>query len=189
MYENTVHLRPTHPLEVSLLHPKSEGVFRLRGRLLPLAAKTPLGRTLPPFPASRYAELVSGGPLATISAAHISAPAGPCILRQQNMERQVGRRGSHVSGGQGAGAPKVSGSLAVGVSRFSRIIVLACYFVLRVYCWLAGGPHHYSGRWSPCCFGFTWGLVGSAKCCGSSANSLWQGGWRRAHSVKGGLPK
>ena len=54
---------------------------------------------------------------------------------------------------------------------------------------LAGGPHHYSGRWSHCCFGFTWGLVGSAKCCGSSANSLWQGGWRRAHSVKGGLPK
>ena len=24
---------------------------------------------------------------------------------------------------------------------------------------------------------------------GASANSLWQGGWRRAHSVKGGLPK
>ena len=23
----------------------------------------------------------------------------------------------------------------------------------------------------------------------TSANSLWQGGWRRAHSVKGGLPK
>ena len=46
-------------------------------------------------------------------------------------------RGSHVSGGQGAGAPKVSGSLAVCVSRFSRIIVLACYFVLRVYCRLA----------------------------------------------------
>ena len=44
MYESTVHLRPTHPLEVSLLHPKSKGVFRLRGRLLSLAAKTPLGR-------------------------------------------------------------------------------------------------------------------------------------------------
>ena len=37
MYESTVHLRPTHPLEVSLLHPKSKGVFRLRGRLLSLA--------------------------------------------------------------------------------------------------------------------------------------------------------
>ena len=24
---------------------------------------------------------------------------------------------------------------------------------------LAGGPHHYSGRWSSGCFGFTWGLV------------------------------
>ena len=48
---------------------------------------------LPPFPASRYAELVSGGHLPTISGAHISAPAGPCILRQQNMERQVGRQG------------------------------------------------------------------------------------------------
>ena len=46
-------------------------------------------------------------------------------------------RGSHVSGGQGAGAPKVSGSLAVCVSRFSRIIVLTCYFALRVYCLLA----------------------------------------------------
>ena len=31
---------------------------------------------------------------------------------------------------------------------------------------LAGGPHHYSGRWSSGCFGFTWELVGSAKCCG-----------------------
>ena len=50
-------------------------------------------RKLPPFPASRYAELVSGGHLPTISGAHISAPAGPCILRQQNMERQVGRQG------------------------------------------------------------------------------------------------
>ena len=48
---------------------------------------------LPPFPESRYAELVSGGHLPTISGAHISAPAGPCILRQQNMERQVGRQG------------------------------------------------------------------------------------------------
>ena len=47
----------------------------------------------PLFPASRYAELVSGGHLPTISGAHISAPAGPCILRQQNMERQVGRQG------------------------------------------------------------------------------------------------
>ena len=26
--------------------------------------------------------------------------------------------------------------------------------------------HLCSGRWSPCCFGFTWELVGSAKCCG-----------------------
>ena len=50
-------------------------------------------RELPTFPASRYAELVSGGHLPTISGAHISAPAGPCILRQQNMERQVGRQG------------------------------------------------------------------------------------------------
>ena len=48
---------------------------------------------LPPFPASRYAKLVSGGHLPTIAGAHISAPAGPCILRQQNMERQVGRQG------------------------------------------------------------------------------------------------
>ena len=46
-----------------------------------------------PFPASCYAELVSGGRLPTIAGAHISAPAGPCILRQQNMERQVGRQG------------------------------------------------------------------------------------------------
>ena len=30
---------------------------------------------------------------------------------------------------------------------------------IRAYCLLEGGPHHYSGRWSPCCFGFTWGLV------------------------------
>ena len=29
----------------------------------------------------------------TIAGAHISAPAGPCILQQQNMERQVGRQG------------------------------------------------------------------------------------------------
>ena len=57
------------------------------------AANTPLALALPPFPASRYAELVSGGHLPTISGAHISAPAGPCILRQQNMERQVGRQG------------------------------------------------------------------------------------------------
>ena len=42
MYESTVHLRPTHPLEVSLLHPKSKGVFRLRGRLLSLAALPPI---------------------------------------------------------------------------------------------------------------------------------------------------
>ena len=34
-------------------------------------------------------------------------------------------------------SPWVDGSLAVCVSRFSRIIVLACYFALRVYCWLA----------------------------------------------------
>ena len=47
----------------------------------------------PLFPESRYAELVSGGHLPTMSGAHISAPAGPCILRQQNMERQVGRQG------------------------------------------------------------------------------------------------
>ena len=39
---------------------------------------------------------------------------------------------------------------------------------LRVYCWLAGGPQNVVG---------------------ASANSLWQGGGRRAHSVKGGLPK
>ena len=50
-------------------------------------------RALPPFPASCYAELVTGGHLPTIAGAHISAPAGPCILRQQNMERQVGRQG------------------------------------------------------------------------------------------------
>ena len=42
MYESTVHLRPTHPLEVSLLHPKSKGVFRLRGRLLSLAGAPPI---------------------------------------------------------------------------------------------------------------------------------------------------
>ena len=58
-----------------------------------LAANTPLALALPPFPASRYAELVSGGHLPTISGAHFSAPAGQCILRQQNMERQVGRQG------------------------------------------------------------------------------------------------
>ena len=42
MYESTVHLRPTHPLEVSLLYPKSKGVFRLRGRLLSLAGVPPI---------------------------------------------------------------------------------------------------------------------------------------------------
>ena len=42
MYESTVHLRPTHPLEVSLLHPKSKGVFRLRGRILSLAGGQPI---------------------------------------------------------------------------------------------------------------------------------------------------
>ena len=68
--------------------------------LFSLVAKFALGRArlsvapaLPPFPASCYAELVSGGHLPTIAGAHISAPAGPCILRQQNMERQVGRQG------------------------------------------------------------------------------------------------
>ena len=30
---------------------------------------------------------------------------------------------------------------------------------IRAYCLLEGGPHHYSGRRLPCCFGFTWGLV------------------------------
>ena len=30
---------------------------------------------------------------------------------------------------------------------------------IRAYCLLEGGLHHYSGRWLPCCFGFTWGLV------------------------------
>ena len=55
---------------------------------------------------------------------------------------------------------------------------------------LAGGPHHYSGRWSSDCFGFTWGARGVPQnAVGASANSLWQGGWRRTHSVKGGLPK
>ena len=39
---------------------------------------------------------------------------------------------------------------------------------LGVYCWLAKGPQNVVG---------------------ASANSLWQGGGRRAHSVKGGLPK
>ena len=39
---------------------------------------------------------------------------------------------------------------------------------LRVYCLLAGGPQNVVE---------------------ASANSLWQGGWRRTHSVKGGLPK
>ena len=71
-------------------------------------------------------------------------------------------------GGQGAGAPKVSGSLAVCVSRFSRIIVLTCYFALGVYCCSQEGPQNVVE---------------------ASANSLWQGGWRRTHSVKGGLPK
>ena len=39
---------------------------------------------------------------------------------------------------------------------------------LGVYCLLAGGPPNVVG---------------------ASANSLWQGGGRRTHSVKGGLPK
>ena len=39
---------------------------------------------------------------------------------------------------------------------------------LGVYCWLAGVPQNVVE---------------------ASANSLWQGGWRRTHSVKGGLPK
>ena len=47
--------------------------------------------------------------------------------------------GSHVSGGQGAGAPKVSGFLAVYVSRFSRNDDLIYGIVLGVYCLLAEG--------------------------------------------------
>ena len=39
---------------------------------------------------------------------------------------------------------------------------------LRVYCLLAEVPQNVVG---------------------ASANLLWQGGWRRTHSVKGGLPK
>ena len=39
---------------------------------------------------------------------------------------------------------------------------------LRVYCLLAERPQNVVE---------------------TSANSLWQGGWRRTHSVKGGLPK
>ena len=74
-------------------------IVTLMSAQLSLAAKPSDGpffltkRFPPSFPASRYAELVSGGHLPTISGAHISAPAGPCILRQQNMERQVGRQG------------------------------------------------------------------------------------------------
>ena len=30
---------------------------------------------------------------------------------------------------------------------------------IRAYCQLAEVRRHYSGRWLPCCFGFTWGLV------------------------------
>ena len=30
---------------------------------------------------------------------------------------------------------------------------------------------------------------GSQRTVGASANSLWQRGWRRVHSIKGGLPK
>ena len=39
---------------------------------------------------------------------------------------------------------------------------------IGVYCLLAEGPQNVVG---------------------ASANSLWQGVWRRTHSVKGGLPK
>ena len=49
-------------------------------RTLSLAAKTPLGLAL--------LSLVAGN-----AEAHISAPAGPCILQKQNMERRKGRRG------------------------------------------------------------------------------------------------
>ena len=98
--------------------------------------------------------------------------------------------GSHVSGGQGAGAPKVSGSLAVCVSRFSRIIVLTCYFVLMVYCRLA--ENQASLLWQTI-VRLLWFYLGTRgvpqNVVEASANSLWQGGWRRTHSVKGGLPK
>ena len=81
----------TKPLRMTF--PPVEGGGRKSLSVGARQQKTPLGRGLPPFPASRYAELVSGGHLPTIAGAHISAPAGPCILRQQNMERQVGRQG------------------------------------------------------------------------------------------------
>ena len=45
-----------------------------------------------------------------------------------------------MSGGQGAGAPKVSGFLAVYVSRFFRNDDLIYGIALRVYCRLAEGP-------------------------------------------------
>ena len=64
-------------------HPKTAEMpsFLFYGeRTLSLAAKFALGRAL--------LSLVAGN-----AEAHISAPAGPCILRQQNMERQVGRQG------------------------------------------------------------------------------------------------
>ena len=80
----------TKPLRMTF--PPVEGADGNRSQWA-LAAKTPLGRALLAFPASCFAELVSGGHLSTILGAHISAPAGPCILRQQNMERQVGRQG------------------------------------------------------------------------------------------------
>ena len=64
-------------------HPKTAEMpsFLFYGeRTLSLAAKFALGRAL--------LSLVAGN-----AEAHISAPAGPCILQKHNMERRKGRRG------------------------------------------------------------------------------------------------
>ena len=61
---------------------------------------------------------------------------------------------------------------------------------LRVYCWLAGESGIFAladGRpVALVLLGDSWVPQNVVE---ASANSLWQGRWRRTHSVKGGLPK
>ena len=61
---------------------------------------------------------------------------------------------------------------------------------IRAYCQLAGGPASLFWQTVALLLWFYLGTRGVPQnVVGASANSLWQGGWRRVHSVKGGLPK
>ena len=61
---------------------------------------------------------------------------------------------------------------------------------LGVYCWLA--ENQASLLWQTI-VRLLWFYLGTRgvpqNVVGASANSLWQGGWRRTHSVEGSLPK